>query len=52
LFSRDSDPKLTAPRGLSVEVIQRPDLNDLEAAPVRTAAICMMAHAAGALLAD
>jgi ADP-heptose:LPS heptosyltransferase len=51
LFSRDSDPKLTAPRGQSVEVIQRPDLNDLEAAPVGTAAICMMAHAAGALLA-
>jgi len=52
LFSRDSDPKLTAPRGQSVEVIQRPDLNELEAEPVRTAAICMMAHAAGELLAD
>ncbi len=51
LFSRDSDPKLCAPRGQSVRVIQSPDLRDLEAKPVRGAAMAMMPHAAGALYA-
>ncbi len=34
LFSRDSDPALTAPRGRSVTVLRRPDLADLDLAAV------------------
>jgi ADP-heptose:LPS heptosyltransferase len=34
LFSRDSDPALTAPRGPSVTVLYRPDLAELDLAPV------------------
>jgi ADP-heptose:LPS heptosyltransferase len=37
LFSRDSDPALTAPRGRTVAVLRRPDLADLELAPVLAA---------------
>ena len=37
LFSRDSDPALTAPRGRSVSVLRRPDLADLDLAPVLAA---------------
>ena len=51
LFSRDSDPNLCAPRGQSVRVIQSADLRDLEAEPVKGAAMTMMSHAAGALFA-
>lgn len=51
LFSRDSDPNLCAPRGQSVRVIQSADLQDLQAKPVRGAAMAMMSHAAGALFA-
>jgi ADP-heptose:LPS heptosyltransferase len=51
LFSRASDPKLCAPRGQSVRVMQSADLRDLEAKPVRGAAMAMMSHAAGALYA-
>jgi ADP-heptose:LPS heptosyltransferase len=34
LFSRDSDPALTAPRGRTVIVLRRPDLAELDLAPV------------------
>jgi ADP-heptose:LPS heptosyltransferase len=51
LFSRDSDPKLCAPRGQSVRVLQSADLRDLEATSVRDAAMTMISHAAGALYA-
>jgi ADP-heptose:LPS heptosyltransferase len=34
LFSRDSDPALDAPRGRSVIILRRPDLADLDLAPV------------------
>jgi ADP-heptose:LPS heptosyltransferase len=37
LFSRDSDPALTAPRGRSVSVLRRPDLTDLDFSPVLAA---------------
>ena len=37
LFSRDSDPALTAPRGRSVVVLRRPDLAELDLAPVLAA---------------
>jgi ADP-heptose:LPS heptosyltransferase len=37
LFSRDSDPALTAPRGRSVIVLRRPDLADLDLASVLAA---------------
>ena len=49
LFSRDSDPALTAPRGWSVIVLRRPDLAELDLAPVlaalpEIAAPCMAAE--------
>jgi ADP-heptose:LPS heptosyltransferase len=37
LFSRDSDPALTAPRGRSVTVLRRPDLATLDVATVLAA---------------
>jgi ADP-heptose:LPS heptosyltransferase len=37
LFSRDSDPALTAPRGPSVSILRRPDLADLAPACVLAA---------------
>jgi ADP-heptose:LPS heptosyltransferase len=37
LFSRDSDPALTAPRGRSVSVLRRPDLADLDVSTVLAA---------------
>jgi ADP-heptose:LPS heptosyltransferase len=37
LFSRDSDPALTAPRGRSVSVLRRPDLADLDFSSVLAA---------------
>jgi len=37
LFSRDSDPALDAPRGRSVSILSRPDLADLDLAPVLAA---------------
>jgi ADP-heptose:LPS heptosyltransferase len=37
LFSRDSDPTLTAPRGRSVSVLRRPDLAELDLSSVLVA---------------
>ncbi len=37
LFSRDSDPALTSPRGRSVSVLRRPDLADLDLCSVLAA---------------
>jgi ADP-heptose:LPS heptosyltransferase len=47
LFSRDSDPALTAPRGRSVTVLGRPDLADLDLAPVLAALPTLAALPAG-----
>jgi len=47
LFSRDSDPALTAPRGRSVTVLRRPDLADLDLAPVLAALPTLAALPAG-----
>lgn len=42
LFSRDSDPALCAPRGLSVSVLRRPDLATLGVGTVSAAAFGMI----------
>jgi ADP-heptose:LPS heptosyltransferase len=50
LFSRDSDPALTAPRGRSVTVLRRHDLADLDVAPVLAALTVLDAQPAPAAL--
>ncbi len=45
LFSRDSDPALCAPRGPRVVLLRRPSLADLDLAPVRDAALGLLAPA-------
>jgi ADP-heptose:LPS heptosyltransferase len=46
LFSRDSDPALTAPRGRSVSVLRQPDLADLDSSSVLAALTALGAHPA------
>jgi ADP-heptose:LPS heptosyltransferase len=50
LFSHDSDPALCAPCGRCVEVLRRPDLSQLDVAPVMDA-VAKVARASKALVA-